>query len=203
MKGLKRQKKEGFPNNNPFFSQYVFQHKHMILLKNRKSNINRIKFYKSLNAYNDSNKNIKIQCPKCYSDKLVCHGYYKRTIVYDDGMKFHTKRIKIKRVKCKSCNTTHALLPMDIIPYKPIILSIIIDCIYDQSYFNKTMFSFEVREKWIKQYKMILPYLKTMFLNNFYENIKKNINLFYERFYTITKKIPFLIRKCIFNIGFL
>ena len=180
-----------------------FQDKYMILLKDKKSNLNKANFQESIIKYNNGNTNMDIQCSKCHSEKLVCHGYYKRDIIYEQNNKIISKRIKIKRVKCKKCKTTHALLPIDIVPYKRVTLSIIIKCIYDKTYYNKTNFSFEVREKWIKQYRTLYPYLKTLLVNNIYEKIIKNTSLFYEKLYNETKKVLFLIKKSTYNIGFL
>lgn len=58
----------------------------------------------------------RIQCPKCHQYHMVKHAYYSR------GVK--TKKGKISlivlRVKCKECNSTHAVLLSAIIPYSSI-----------------------------------------------------------------------------------
>lgn len=177
----------------------------MILLKNKKSKHFHVDFIENLDAYADGNTNYEIKCPHCNSTNLITHGYYKRTVIYESNNSILSQRITIKRVKCKECNKTHALLPFDIIPYKQVIFSIIINCLYNDDYFNLTFFSFDVRLKWKKQYKLFFPYIKTILNNssNIYNEIMKNFSGFFEEFYIKTKKILFLLRKSIYNVGFL
>lgn len=174
----------------------------MILLK---SKIINPKFEETLNRYNNGITNYTITCPCCNSSNLITHGYYKRSVIFKLNNILSTKKITIKRVKCKECGHTHALIPMDIIPYKQVLLSIIITCIYDEQYFNSTFFSYDVRQKWIKQYKYFLPYIRTILnqVKDIYNKIKNNFNNFYNEFYLKTNKILFMIRKSNFNIGLL
>ena len=100
----------------------------MILLKPLKVNSNlqvfkfRSELY-NLNKINIVKREIKryekecnygyIECPCCGSDKLISYGSYERNvIVYSEYFK-----IKIKRVMCKECGKTHALIPYFLIPY--------------------------------------------------------------------------------------
>ena len=100
----------------------------MILLKPLKVNSNlqvfkfRSELY-NLNKINIVKREIKryekecnygyIECPCCDSDKLISYGSYERNvIVYSEYFK-----IKIKRVMCKECGKTHALIPYFLIPY--------------------------------------------------------------------------------------
>lgn len=177
----------------------------MILLKNKKSNNFHVSFDENLDLYDEGKCNCDIKCPYCNSNNLISHGYYQRTVIYDINNSFISKRVTIKRVKCKDCNKTHALLPFDIVPYKQVILSVIINCLYDDDYFNSTNFSYDTRMNWFKQYKIFLPFIKTVLDNcsNIYLKIKENFSRFYEEFYIKTKRILFLIRFGIFNIGLL
>ena len=101
---------------------------YMILLKPLKVNSNlqvfkfRSELY-NLNKINIVKREIKryekecnygyIECPCCGSDKLISYGSYERNvIVYSEYFK-----IKIKRVMCKDCGKTHALIPYFLIPY--------------------------------------------------------------------------------------
>lgn len=174
----------------------------MILLN---SKIINPKFTATLDRYNDGKTNYLIKCPCCHSTELVSHGYYKRNVIFEFNNQLIIRRITIKRVKCKKCNKTHALLPIDIIPYKQVVLSVILNCLYDEEYFNSTFFSYDVRQKWIKQYKYFLPYIRTI-LNqkyNIFNIIKENFNNFYQEFYMKTQKILLMTRKGNFNIGLL
>lgn len=174
----------------------------MILLNSKKINP---EFNDTLLRYNDGLINYVIKCPCCESSDLVSHGKYERTVIFEYNNHLIVKRITIKRVKCKNCKHTHALLPMNIIPYKQVILSIIITCIYDENYFNSTFFSYEVRQKWIKQYKYFLPYIRTILnhSNKIFSIIKNNFNEFYHQFYLKTDKILFMLRNGYFNVGLL
>lgn len=174
----------------------------MVLLNSRIINP---KFYETLQLYNNGLTNYLIKCPCCGSTNLVSHGYYKRNVIFEYNNQLTTKRITIKRVKCKNCKHTHALLPMDIIPYKQVLLSIIITCIYDEDYFNSTFFSYDVRQKWIKQYKYFLPYIRTILNHSdkIFSTIKNNFNEFYHQFYLKTNKILFMLRYGFFNVGLL
>jgi transposase-like protein len=53
-------------------------------------------------------------CPQCESkQRLVCHGFYKRTVVELDwdGV------IRVRRYLCKACRRTVSLLPEFVLPY--------------------------------------------------------------------------------------
>lgn len=177
----------------------------MILLNIRNCKSNNINFTKMLEIYDEGKSNYIITCPGCGSNNLIGHGHYERYVILQDNNCINKIKIKIKRVKCKNCNTTHALLPIPVIPYKQTLFPLIINSLYDEEYFNSTIFSYDVREKWKKQYNVFLPYIKTMLQNkkNIYEIIKENFNYFYEEFYYKTKRIIFLLRKSKFNVGFL
>src|SRR5574344_2435185 len=58
-------------------------------------------------------------CPKC---KSICnfsyHGSYKRNISIVNTNVNENFSVNITRVKCNSCNSTHALLPSFLVPYK-------------------------------------------------------------------------------------
>ena len=49
----------------------------------------------------------------CGCQEFNIHGVYERNII-DNNEEY---KIKIKRVKCKGCGKTHALLPVFILPY--------------------------------------------------------------------------------------
>lgn len=96
----------------------------MIILKEKKSNTflkKRIKISqkekkeieKKIDEYEKEINYGYIECPNCHSDKLISYGTYKRNIGI--GMTF--KEIKIKRVYCKNCKHTHAIIPDFIKPY--------------------------------------------------------------------------------------
>lgn len=57
-------------------------------------------------------------CPNCGAHhSLSRHAKYKRYILTVILGETYSKKIEILRLKCSSCNTTHAVLPADTIPY--------------------------------------------------------------------------------------
>lgn len=62
--------------------------------------------------------------------------------------------MKIQRVRCKSCDKTHALLPMGIIPYKQVTLEVIISIIQNiiNTSLEKTADIFSISISTIKKY---------------------------------------------------
>ena len=65
------------------------------------------KFINTINLYSK-------RCPKCHSQgNFEIKGYYTR-YVYINYYKF---RLRIIRYKCSSCNSTHAIFPLDLISY--------------------------------------------------------------------------------------
>ena len=56
----------------------------------------------------------QLKCPCCgHAGCLIGHGHYQRGIKECGEL----IRLRIKRVKCKECRKTHALLPSNIVPY--------------------------------------------------------------------------------------
>ena len=61
----------------------------------------------------------RLTCSCSHSACLSIHGYYKRTVKLPSG----AIRLRICRVKCSECGTTHALLLSSMVPYSQIPLS--------------------------------------------------------------------------------
>ena len=74
---------------------------------------------------------IHTTCPECRSiGRFKLHGSYTRYVAYFKAFKPIYDQIAIKRIQCKSCDTTHAVLPGDIIAYEllslPVFLFIVV-----------------------------------------------------------------------------
>ena len=54
-----------------------------------------------------------IECSHCGSDRLIKYGVYERNV----GICGIYEKMKIKRVMCKECGYTHAIIPSFILPY--------------------------------------------------------------------------------------
>lgn len=57
-------------------------------------------------------------CPKCGAKgRFARHGSFVRNlVVFISGVLTDTK-VSIRRVRCKSCKATHALIPFEVVPY--------------------------------------------------------------------------------------
>ena len=62
----------------------------------------------------------RLTCSCSHSACLSVHGYYKRTV----KLPFRSVSLRICRVRCSVCGTTHALLLSSLIPYSRIPLSV-------------------------------------------------------------------------------
>ena len=82
-----------------------------------------------------------IECPKCRSTKLIYYGSYERYVI----ARKKELKIRIKRVFCKECASTHSIIPSFILPYYQ----------YELSYINMVLFLAKVR----KQKKRYLEYV--------------------------------------------
>ena len=84
----------------------------MITIKCDLDNINQEKYDEIINNL-DFNKLI---CPKCNHSDLIIHGYYTRRL----KTKIGTIYLRIIRVICKTCGSTHALLLSCLVPYSSV-----------------------------------------------------------------------------------
>jgi len=77
-------------------------------------------------------------CPACGSiGRFNLHGFYRRYVVYFKERRLIHKQIDIKRVMCRSCKTTHAVLPIDIIAYRLLSLFVFLFVLFS-FYLKKT-----------------------------------------------------------------
>lgn len=132
-----------------------------------------------------------IECPNCKCSELISYGTYTRNI----GLLDEYLKIKIKRIKCKNCNNTHALIPSFIIPYYQNEVSYI-EIILKEKVVNKkstktisdeTGQGRQIINFWIRRFRVHLTRLRTsisskiddIFNNLLNDNIK--IRLKYEQ----------------------
>lgn len=172
----------------------------MIILYSSKINLNFsdiLNRYESLNIYNN------FRCPNCESYNNIKWGSYARTIYYINQSIIKCKVINIKRIKCKDCGKTHALLPSFIVPYKLFALDVILSSLSNN--IDTINISFDTFIKWNKQFNKCLPYLKTMFKNLFKAEIisklKNNIFEYYKRYFYINRKILMMFRAGFYNMA--
>lgn len=109
-------------------------------------------------------------CPKCGAKhSFIRHGTYERNVFFVDSSKNLTEeKIDILRLKCTSCNSTHAILPNDIIPY----------CIYS--------FSFILN--------VLIEYYST---NHKILNLCSNFHISFQIIYTFISKFTVFLDSCV------
>lgn len=104
----------------------------------------------------------KTACPNCQArGQFKNHGHYSRHVIVLLGAQVTHEVIEVKRVKCKSCNRTHALLPSFILPYHTHTYSVILKCLDEKIVQKKKIkeltdlmgISFQLLFNWIKRFK--------------------------------------------------
>lgn len=142
----------------------------MIVLNHQKIKSN---FEENLQIYEKTLNFNHLECPYCHSKEYIRWGFYERGVIYKKNNKIFQEIMIIQRIKCKSCNKTHALLPFGIIPYRQLTDEVIIDIIIDNEN-EELYFSLDTVKKLKKQFnKYFLPYLITL-LNT--KNLKVIMN---------------------------
>ena len=187
-----------FPNT--FVS--ISENKFMIIVNVKKINPlfteNEEKINKFLEKYEKSLNNGYLSCPNCNSTDFIKWGNYERNIIFLANNECRCRVISIKRVKCKSCNHTHALLPEGIVPYKQHTLKTIIKAIT-----NQTNVSENLIKKWKKQIRKIFkPLLRTTFKNKEPYKIKKLIEYVEDRMYFLIQNNRYFMQIKIITIGY-
>ena len=182
----------------------------MIILNfnNFKSNqiVSNVNMVNILNIYKSSDVFYNLQCPYCNSDEFIKWGSYVRLVYYcDDYNNLKTELIEIKRVRCKKCHKTHALLPVCIVPYKQPTLDVIFKSIIELPESFAYHFSYETIQNWKYIYKRkFLPYLNTMFNNikDLLPQVLSKIFIIYEDFFKINNSILMMNHKGIYNMAY-
>lgn len=106
-------------------------------------------------------------CPACPAvGRFNMHGYYCRNAIYFEGDEIICRLMEIKRIKCLSCKTTHAILPGDIIPYKVLSLFVLIFILV--LFYLRKIPVLQITEKWYFSFQFIYStiYAFQMHMNN-------------------------------------
>jgi hypothetical protein len=107
---------------------------------------NKLHKFNDLDVFNTFIANIdtsKLVCSNCGAKhSLVFWANYKRHLLTYHNGKVIDNIVSIPRFKCKSCPTTHAIIPPVLIPYKSYSFSFVVSMIYD--YVTKKFKSVEV-----------------------------------------------------------
>ena len=113
-------------------------------------------------------------CPKCpATGKFKMYGSYQRYVIYFAKRKLVYVQIDIKRIMCKSCKSTHAVMPGDMIPYKLlslfVVILLLIACIIIETPVLR------VANKYGLSFQIINFYLNTfsLFVNSIHQYFKE------------------------------
>lgn len=138
---------------------------------------------KCINEYEQSeNFNIR-KCPNCNSVNHIKWGNYTRNVVYFKNGKKCENTIKIKRIRCNDCKTTHSIIPSYLVPYKVHILEYIIEVIKHKIIKNNSFkvaikynVSRQLVDYWNSCYKEHFTRICTILVNNNIKEVIKIIN---------------------------
>lgn len=118
------------------------------------------------------NVNDKCECPKCGAkNKFSYHAYYQRNIAFVINENIENFKVTVVRLICKSCGSSHALLPNFIVPYKIMSLHSILNIVQNSTLTSVLAISSRINIS----YQMIYVYLSfflsffsnTVILNNY------------------------------------
>lgn len=128
------------------------------------------------------------KCPKCHAkSNFSLHGYYNRNLVIiskEDNIA-NEYYLTVTRVICNSCNSTHALLPDFIVPYKTFsfdsIIFIISEVASSSAYqvANKLNFSFQFIYSIIALFVSFFPQISLLHRQTNFHNAVSNFNIQY------------------------
>lgn len=168
----------------------------MILLNSKKINIfsakdkinkNICKCVKQLEAeiyeYENNLNYGYLSCSNCHSDKLIGYGNYERNVVIA-GFSF---KINIKRVLCKKCGKTHAIIPSFLKPYfqyESSFIDFIIVLVFARMKKNKVIMDmFELSRQLLRKWKLRFEEHQTRILTYKNLDLKELLcELFYDDF---------------------
>jgi predicted DNA-binding protein YlxM (UPF0122 family) len=111
--------------------------------------------------YNEKNIDVsKYKCPKCKAkNSMIRHAYYLRFVVSFFIGCFTTSRLRILRVKCTSCGSTHAILPGNLIPYKQFDYSSFRFIL--EQYFSNKLSGYELSKEYKVSFQTIYSFINT------------------------------------------
>jgi ribosomal protein S27AE len=105
----------------------------------------------------------KYDCPKCGAKaSMTRHAYYERNVISIINAVMIYTILKILRVKCTSCGSTHAILPSDIIPYKQFDYLSFMTIL--ENYFSDAQSGYELSTKFNVSFQTIYSFINTFLI---------------------------------------
>lgn len=98
-------------------------------------------------------------CPCCNAFRSFSrHAIYSRNICILNDTNIIEKKLNVLRLKCKSCNTTHAVLPADVIPYMIYSFSCILKIL--SKYFIENISVLNLFEQFGISFQLVYQFIK-------------------------------------------
>lgn len=116
---------------------------------------------------------LSLHCPVCGAVGLfILYGHYNRSVITDDISTDCKINIRIQRILCKNCGSTHSLLPTNFVPYSQFtFLFIYYILVLDEN--DDLITSFDVALQTIRKVKArVIEFWDSLFPN--WRNFKQN-----------------------------
>ena len=131
-------------------------------------------FQKYYEKVSESFSNTPIACPACRNTSVMnIHGYYTRSFSFGlRGM-----RIRVMRVRCPECGSTHAVLPEDSLPYHAITYTELMELLNG----DEESDSLVISESYINHLRKSFRSIISTDYRSVADSFKRNIHLAYAR----------------------
>lgn len=102
-------------------------------------------------------------CPKCKEKRLIRYASYNRNVLSFEGDSLECRMLRILRLRCKNCGSTHAVLTADMVPFLAYSLPCILVVL--QAAFGKNGSVAQTGRKTGVSYQVIYRFLKILSLS--------------------------------------
>ena len=162
-----------------------------------------------INEYEGEPNLIGVVCPCCKSTEFIYYGTYKRNVIYLENGHINESRLGIKRVLCKKCYKTHAIIPSFLIPYKQHSLNTVLILLEGNENTDTTTIALENKYEvsrqlvliWKKQFQKYLSKIYIMYINfdtkEVIKLLQKETNII-KKYYVEYREIFMMRRRQIF-----
>ena len=175
----------------------------MLIYNSKKVNSKKIE--EKIKKYEETSNIMGFVCPYCGGKESTYYGNYRRNVIEINEKRVETT-IKIKRLKCRECGKTHAVIPTFLIPYKQHTVETVNEVLKEKIVEEKT--SREIEEstgvtrqllrKWLKELEEMKGKLEILFLVFVFKELMKEIKEekgIIEKYYNEYKEIYMLGRR--------
>lgn len=151
----------------------ILSNKNTMIIIKLSSKINIISENKYKKIIKSLNFN-ELTCPGCDFKGLVVHAYYDRYIDIFD----RSHKVKILRLRCPSCGSTHAVLIEDMIPYSISSYNVIVEVIADIDFLVSSHAAF-LKDKYLSYFFEYDSFCEMNKRKNYYALVQLTTRLLY------------------------